>query len=199
MRFRKTSRRGFVRSKRTANWIESLTLSNLDGELDRSTFTLAPLAAIRGAQVFLQLVDNIQLGEHGGEGAVVARIVGDLHLIGARKNAVATSAFLHLAVVQKDSNVTTGLVEPQNLFQAAENGKDNILWDTTLFCPALSGAVPAQQPWPISTHVDIRVSRRVENENFLYLCISSAGAFNDTIVNEVTLAGALRILVKRPR
>jgi len=198
MRFRKTFRRGFVRRKRTAKWIDSLTFTTLSGQTDRAAYALTPVAGTNGAQVFFQLVNNVNLAEHGGEGTVLSRVVGDVHIIGGRKNGVPTSGFVHLSIMQKESNATTGLVEPQTMFEALDSGKDNVLYDTTLWCEALPAAVPAIQPWPVSVHLDVRVSRRVDNEYFPYLVIGSAGAPGGTLIDEVTLAGSLRILLKRP-
>jgi len=197
MRFRSYKpRRSF---KRSVNWIDSLTFTETNGTLDRTAYTMTPIAGTNGAQVFLQLINNQNLAEHGGEDCVVSRIVGDVHIIGGRLNGTPTSAFVHVSIIQKESNATTGNVEPQNMFDALASGQDNILYDTTLWCPALPVAVPAAQPWPVSVHIDVRVSRKIQNENYLYFVFGSAGGAAATIINEITVAGALRILVKRPR
>jgi len=197
MRYKKTSRRGFAK-KRSRNWIDSLTFTATVGTTDRQAYTLTPTAGTNGGQAFLQLINNTTLSEEGGEDAVIARIVGDVHIIGGRKNSVATSGFLHLSVLQMDSNAITGLVEPQNMFDAFESGDDNVLYDTTIWCPPLGVAVPLIQPWPVSVHIDIGVSRKIQMERYLYFVIGSAGGAGATLIDEVTLAGALRILVKRP-
>lgn len=195
-RFRKTFRRG---SKRSVSW-ESVTLSNLDGELDRVTYLLNPVAGTRGAQAFLQLLGPESLQSHGGEDAVITRIVGDVHIVGGTFNATPTSGFIHFSIMQKESNSTTGLVEPQSMFVSGDAAKDNVLYDETLWCPALPVAAPtALQPWKVSTHIDVRARRKLTEENFVYAVFGSAGALGATIINQLTVAGTLRLLIKRPR
>jgi len=198
MRFRKTFRRSFGR-KRTVGW-EAITFSNGDGDLDRVTYTLTPVAGTKGAQAFLQLIGPTALHAHGGEGAVLTRVVGDVHIIGGQFNAAAASGFIHCSIMQKESNSTTGLVEPQSMFVSADAAKDDILWDETLWCPALPVAAPtALQPWRVSAHIDVRAQRKIDEENYPYFVIGAAGGAGATLLDTVTLAGSLRLLFKRPR
>ena len=195
-RFKRTFRRG---SKRSVSW-EAVTLSQTDGDLDRDTFALIPVAGTKGAQAMLQLLGPEGLQSHGGEDAVITRVVGDLHIIGGRKNSVATSAFIHFSIIQAQSNSTTGLIEPQSMFVAGDAAKDNILYDETLWCPALPVAAPtALQPWKVSTHIDVRARRKIQEENYIYAVFGSAGGAGNTIIDEVTVAGTFRFLMKRPR
>lgn len=195
-RFRRTFRRG---SRRSVSW-ESVTFSNLDGQLDRVTYTLTPIPGTFGAQAFLQLLGPELLQSHGGEDAVLTRIVGDLHIVGGAFNATPTSCFVHFTILQKESNSTTGLVEPQSMFVSGDAGKDNVLYDETLWCPALPVAAPTQlQPWKVSTHFDVRARRKITDENYVYAVFGSAGGAGATIINEITVAGGFRFLVKRPR
>lgn len=198
MRFRKTFRRGSGR-KRTVAWTDSLTFTNTNGITDRQAYTLTPSPGSNGAQAFLPLLIPQTLAEHGGEDCVLIRVVGDVHIIGGRLNSTPTSAFVHLFIAQKESNPDTGAVPPQNMFSFDSSAKDNILWDTTMWCMALPVAVPLIQPWPVSVHVDVRVSRKVQLDNMVYFGIGSAGGPGVTLINEVTLAGGLRVLLKRPR
>lgn len=197
MRYKTMSRRGLRR--RSVAW-EAVSFGENLGVLDRVTVTLLTQAGRNGGSSFFQLTNSGSLQSHGGEDTVVTRVVGDIHVVGGAKNATPTSAFINFAIVQAMSDAQNSTVPLQQMFNTNDAARDNILWQRTLWCPALPVAAPtALQPWVVSTQVDVRAQRKLQEENQLYLLVSSAGPGNDTIVNQVTFSGCLRLLLKRPR
>lgn len=195
-RYRRTFRRG---SKRSVSWLPGQIASNL-GQTDRSVTNLISTPGASGGCAFLALVTALDLPLHGGEDAVVTRIVGDIHLIGGRGGIpiAPVGGFLHVSILQKEVDSQLATTVEQNMFHFLNQGKDNVLFDCTLWCPALPVGVPLIQPWPISIHIDTGVRRKVQEDNEIFLCFSSAGPIGDSLIDEVTWAGGLRVLLKDP-
>lgn len=198
MRFKRTFRRGSSR-RRQVSWLPAQVSSNL-GQTDRSVVNLVQAPGASGAQVYLPLMASTDLALHGGEDAVLTRVVGSFGLIGGRANAAPAAAFITVSIVQKESDAQTATVPFQNMWNLLDAGKDNVLWTKVLWCPALPVAVPLIQPYPLWTDIDVKARRKITEDNFVYLCIGSPGPVGGPpLLDEVTAVWHLRTLMKNPR
>jgi len=198
--------RGF-RRKRSVSWLAGL--SSYDGPGGTSARVIG-LAAIAGAPnvwaASIGLVIPADLPLHGGEDAVLARVVGRLGFMAGRKNAGAgLAAFgfqMHVALVQSDF-LPGGTVSPWDFTSSVGLGNDDIMFSSDVVVPsvAIGGAgtgyelaVGGMERW---LEMDVGVKRKVQEDRCIILWFQTVMP-GGTTGADFTLLGSLRSLLMRP-
>lgn len=201
MRGRRFGRR---RSKRTVAWIDGLTGFDAAGPSQHKRVTFTQVVAgstIWGAAVQLTVPGDLSL--HGGEDAVITRVVGRLCLFNGLRDsgagAAANSFFVRCVVAQTD--IYPAGVSPIDFTTSAGLGQDDILWTHETFVSSIAqgtvglDAMTSPGPW---FDVNIKAKRKLQSDRQLVLWFQTLDANTLTSLT-MEMAGGLRMLLMRPR
>jgi len=196
-RFRGGVRRG---GRRTVAWIPGYS-TNSTGAPVGSALQQA-LALVPGSPNTYgfgsALVTDADLSLHGGEDAVLVRILGTLTFY----NALTAAA----GAVPGWARVTIGLEDTQGDAQQVREwvsgsslGRDNSMYTETVFVPADDALGAGQFGTTIleaSLHIDVKAKRRIKSDSKVFLQFQMVTPLVPTTVK---VAGHLRMLLMRPR
>jgi len=203
------SRRG-IRRKRSVAWIPGVTGYDIAAFQTSRLIPLSQVAAGLYPNVFgaaIGLTTNTDLSLHGGEDAVMTRIVGRLGFTTGRVNAgagVAATTYLLRCVVAQTDNTDTGSVMPFEYLSSNGMGNDDIMWFRDIIVPGTSvleqtGATPpggTQTDYELD--VDIGVKRKIESNRQLVLWFQTVFDAGTFVAADFRLYGGLRMLMMRP-
>jgi len=203
------SRRGF-RRKRSVAWIPGVTGYDIVTPSQTRLLTLTQVSAALYPNVWgaaIGLTSDTDLSMHGGEDAVMTRIVGRLGFTTGRVDAgagVAATTFLLRCVCAQTDTTNTGNVMPFEYLSSNGMGNDDIMWFRDIIVPGTSvleqtgATAPGGTQTDYELDVDIGVKRKLESNRQLVLWFQSA--FNAATVTQVDfrLYGGLRMLMMRP-
>jgi len=203
------SRRGF-RRRRSVAWIPGVTGYDIVTPSQTRLLTLTQVSAALYANVFgaaIGLTSDTDLSLHGGEDAVMTRIVGRLGFTTGRVNAgagVAATTFLVRCVVAQTDTTNTGSVMPFEYLSSNGLGNDDIMWFRDIIVPGTSvlegtgATAPGGTQTDYELDVDIGVKRKIESNRQLVLWFQSC--FDAAVTTQVDfrLYGGLRMLMMRP-
>lgn len=198
--------------KRSVSWLEGFSGYDDSGSVAARLLTFAgPIAGTTATWgVAVQLTTQADLTLHGGEDAVVARIVGQLAFVEGRRNAGAGLAAMgfpvRLVVAQHRMLVTasSGLTFNDVFTPSRDLGKDNILWmQHRVVSPTAIGAAGAGYENMVGNfeqwvEVDIRVKRKVQEDTPLVFYMQTVLAAGTTGA-DCRMLGGLRCLMMRPK
>lgn len=205
---RMRSRRRFGRGrKRTVSWIDSITTYDGPGALSTRLVGLTNTGF--GANVFgatIGVVVASDLPKHGGEDAVVTRVVGRLGFFEGRKNAGAGLAAygFQMRVVLAQVATQGGSIFTDDFTTSAGMGNDKILFLKDVIVPNVGiGGAGAGYELTVGSHetwleMDVKAKRRVTEDANIILWFQSVFPVGTTAA-DFRLAGGLRTLLMRPR
>jgi len=205
-------RRSFSRSrKRSVAWIDGLSGFQTATPIQVRVLTFAVVnAAVPNTYgVAIGLTTDADLSLHGGEDAVIQRIRGRLLLYNGLVNAgagpVAGSFFVRVVVAQSDIT-PAGATFPADFTTSAGLGRDDILWTRDLLVSGTAilgnGTGVAAETSTLNDFwfdVDVRAKRRLQSGRQLVLWFQSTALAAGTVPVSCTMAGGIRLLMKRPR
>lgn len=199
-------RRNFrgVRRKRSVAWIPGFTTyDTAAGNSSRGvTLTVVRAAVPNTFGAAIQMTTNTDLSLHGGEDAVITRVVGRLYFSdGTGAVGAATSYQLRVVLCQQDINPdgTTSAVD----FTTSDGlGHDSILWLGDVTVPSTNTAGVGTNMDNIEWHgrmldIDARAKRKLQSDSQLILwfqTVTPAAAARAFVVR-----GGLRMLLTRSR
>lgn len=203
-------RRGFGRRRRTVAWIPGFTAQDIGTVAQSRLLTLTNVSTALFANVFgaaVQLTVKDDLSSHGGEDAVLTRIVGRLGFFNGRVDvgagAAAATFITRMLVVQADTIETSAATMPFEFLSSNGLGQDDILHTDEVVVPGTSVLRPTGATFdtavPTERVIDIRVKRKLQQDRQVFLWFQSA--FNDvtTTSADFRIYGHLRMLLMRPR
>lgn len=207
--------RRFVRRlgnrKRSVAWIPGF--SSYDDVNGVSNRLLAFAGPVPGSTttwaVAVQLTTDTDLSLHGGEDAVMTRIVGRVAFTDGRKDAGAGLAAFgfqaRLVVYQAEAqSAGGGAVFNQIFTTSASMGQDRIMWSRdTVVSPTGIGAAGAGfenmvgqfENW---VDIDIKAKRRIQSDSPIVFQMQTCFPLGTTAA-DCRMLGGLRMLLKRPR
>lgn len=202
MRFR----RGFGRrrSKRTVAWIDGLTGFDATATSQSKLLTFTPVVAggtIWGAAVQLTVPADLSL--HGGEDAVITRVVGWLMLCNGLRDlsaGPAAQAFIVRTIIAQTDIYPAG-VSPIDFTSSAGLGEDCILYSHDTFVSSIPigtvglDAMSSPGPW---FDVNVKAKRKLQTDRQLVLWFQTLDVAGLTSLT-CQLVGSLRMLLMRPR
>jgi len=207
--FSRGRRRGF-RRRRSVAWIPGVTGYDVATPSNTRLITLTQVAAglypnVYGAAIGLTTNTDLQL--HGGEDAVMTRIVGRLGFTTGRADVgagVVATTFLLRCVIAQTDNTDTGSVMPFEYLTSNGLGNDDIMWFRDTIVPGTSvlestGAIaPGGTQTDYELDIDVGVKRKIESNRQLVLWFQTT--FNNVVFNQADfrLYGGLRMLMMRP-
>jgi len=202
-------RRG-LRRRRSVAWIPGVTGFDIVTPAQTRLISLTQVSAALYANVFgaaIGLTTDTDLTLHGGEDAVMTRIVGRLGFTTGRVNAgagVAASTYLLRVVVAQTDTTNAGSVMPFEYLSSNGLGNDDIMFFQDIIVPGTSvlvtpGATPPVSDQPsFEMSLDITTKRKIDSNRQLVLWFQSA--FDAAVTTQVDfrLYGGLRMLMMRP-
>lgn len=196
--------RGFARrAKRSVSWARGI--SSWDGTVPIQTrlwtFSAGPIAGVRHSSTLL--VDNTDINEHGGEDTVLERVRGRLVFhIGQTDVGAALDFHCLFSIVQLDASAT-GAVNNLDFTSSEGLGFDQILWQQYFYVSRLNLLTSAVTASSLVgqlgvVDVDCKAKRKLTRNRLIYIDISTTNE-GAVVVGSCRSAGALRVLLKRPR
>jgi len=207
---RRRQGRRFGRAKRSVAWIDGLSGFNTATPVQQRTLTFAQVNAAVVPNTWgaaLAITATTDLALHGGEDCVLERIRGRLLFMGGlvgNAGGAATSFFARLLIVQQDTN-PTGQILGFDFTTSVGLGNDDILWSKDILISgtalAGNGTGAAAETSSLNDYwhdIDVRAKRKLQSDRHISLWLQSVGTGASQPVS-CTMAGGLRILLKRPR
>jgi len=196
------------RRKRAVSWVSGVTSYDPVAGTSSRLITLAALATtpnVWGASIGVVIPADLPI--HGGEDAVVTRVVGRLGFFEGRKNAGAgLAAFgyqMRVTLAVTDFVVATGGVTPYSFVESAGMGNDDILFESDVIVPnnAIGGAgagydvaAGGMERW---LDIDAGAKRKMQEDRILLLWFQTVMPAGTTEA-DFRLLGGLRSLLMRP-
>jgi len=191
--------------KRSVSWVDGITTYGAAENSRLITLTQAGFAANQwGATTGAVVASDLPF--HGGEDAVVTRVVGRLGFMEGRRNAgaglAATGYQLRVVVAQVPTEGAT--IFSEDFTTSAGLGSEKILWfrDVIVSATAIGatggGYDTAFTSGPFWTEVDVSAKRKVQQDSTIivwYQTVFPGG----TSGADFRLLGGLRTLLMRPR
>jgi len=199
-----------MRRRRSVAWIPGVTGYDIPGFQTSRLINLSQVAAGLYPNVFgaaIGLTTNTDLSLHGGEDAVMTRIVGRLGFTTGRVNAgagVAATTYLLRCVVAQTDNTDTGSVMPFEYLSSNGMGNDDIMWFRDIIVPGTSvleqtgATAPGGTQTDYELDVDIGVKRKIESNRQLVLWFQTVFDAGTFVAADFRLYGGLRMLMMRP-
>jgi len=201
-------RRSFARRpKRSVSWIPGFSGASLTAPSQARNFSMTALSTAPNVTAAATiLVNDADLSMHGGEDAVITRIRGTLWLYGAVWDGAAPAGTWARVIVALTDVDPSGNVFPAEYMSAQGLGRDEIMWCQDAFVSNTSlpgngtGANTETGTLPMACRVDvdIKARRRLQSDQVPVLwfqCVKSGASG----VTTLTVAGSLRMLLRRPR
>lgn len=198
--------RGRFRKKRSVSWIAGVTTYDPAAGVSNRLIGLAPLttANVWGASIGVVIPSDLPL--HGGEDAVLTRIVGRLGFMDGRKDAGAGAAAfgfqMRVTIAQSDF-LPAGIVTPFEFIASAGMGSDDILFESDVIVPNQAiGAAGAgydllaggYERW---LEIDTSAKRKVQEDRAIIIWFQTVLPAG-TNAADFRLLGGLRSLLMRP-
>jgi len=198
---------GMRRVKRTVAWIPGLSAMNTATPVQSRALTLAQVNAAVAPNTWgaaILLTSDTDLSLHGGEDAVIERIRGRLMFFGLTQEGAPLGGFARVLIAQQD--VTPGgQVMPIDYTTSDGLGRDDILFvkdilvsGTTVVANGTGTATETGTLNDFWFDVDVRAKRKIQSGRQLVLWFQMVDQAAGT-PGTVTMAGGLRMLLKRPR
>lgn len=196
------------RKKRSVSWIPGITSYD---PVAGNSFRLIPLAAVAGAAnvwgASIGVVIPSDLPLHGGEDAVITRVVGRLGFGAGRKDAgaglVSFGFQMRVTIAQSDF-LPAGTVTPWDFTASAGMGNDDILWESDVLVSSLPFAGAGGPPWDTFgcfpgqwLEIDAGARRKVQEDRMILLWFQTVLPAGTTGADFILLGG-LRALMMRP-
>lgn len=208
-------RRGFRfrRARRTVAWIPGLSCYDIGAGVSQTRLvgltnvSTALFANVFGAAIALTIDSDLSM--HGGEDAVLTRIVGRLGFTTGRVDsgagAAATTFVARVVVAQTDFIPASGSVMPFEFLTSSGMGQDDILYMRDVIIPGTSVLEAAGATVPLGTSndymldIDIKAKRKLQSDRQVVIWFQTA--FSDVTVTsaDFRMWGGLRMLLMRPR
>lgn len=195
------------RAKRAVSWLAGVSTYDSAGGTSSRLMALTTTglpAGVWGATTGLVVASD--LPDHGGEDAVLTRVIGRLGFMDGRRDSgagLASYGFQLRVVVAQVAAEPTGIFS-QDFTTSAGMGNDNILYMRDVVVPGVpigvSGggyelAIGGYERW---LDIDIKARRRVQNDYQIiawYQTVLPGG----TVSADFRMLGGLRSLLMRPR
>lgn len=205
MAFRRPFRR--MRRKLSTSWIPGLSGLNTAAPAQAKTLALtaSPAAANSyGAAIILTTSEDLKL--HGGEDCTVQRIRGRLWFYGMTYDANPPAGTWARVVIAQQDVDPAGNILFLDYTTSVGLGDDNILHTEDLYVSSATAPqdggtdAPNRSTLPLTTRIDIdcKARRRLTEEKQLVFWFQTVKS-GTAIPTQVTYAGGLRMLLKRPR
>lgn len=196
MRF---ARRRMRRGRRRTSWIPGWNLWN-DNEQSSLSAPFTTDAGNNGQGVLtLELAAAADLNKAGGEGAVLARVVGEMLLYGLERDGTPVNGSLRWAICIAENDATGGVMLPA-FWSSAGLGSEDILAmgqvlaaETDLFASASDVHDLGAVDWVV---VDTSVRRRMDDNRRCYFVVSIAPDVQASGSMRVRASGYLRMLLQ---
>jgi len=206
---RNFSRGRRFRRRRSVAWIPGVTGYDLVTPDTTRLIGLTQVSAALYPNVFgaaIGLTTNTDLTLHGGEDAVMTRIVGRLGFTAGRINqgaGLAAATFICRSIVAQTDTTDTGAVMPFEYLSSNGLGNDDIMSFHDFIVPGTSilentgAAVPLGTQPSYEFDYDVSVKRKVDSNRQIVLWFQTAlaGAF---VGADFRMYGGLRMLLMRP-
>jgi len=196
---------GGARRKRTVAWVDGVSSYGAAENSRLMTLTQAGFAGNQwGATTGVVVASDLPL--HGGEDAVVTRVVGRLGFMEGRRNAgaglAATGFQLRLVLAQVPTEGAT--IFSEDFTTSAGMGSDKVLWmrDVVVSSVAIGatggGYDTVFASGPFWTDFDIKARRKVQADMTIIMWYQTTFP-GGTTGADFRLLGGIRTLVMRPR
>lgn len=201
--------------RRSVAWLDGISTFNAaQGQgLFARTISLSNIVTVEALlwSATIGVVIPSDLPLHGGEDAVLTRVVGSLGFMQGRRDAGAgfgAAGFQIRAVVHlSDTVVNTGganTVSPFDFLTSAGLGADEILWfrdyvvNSTPIGAAGTGLDTAWVSAQLADPIDIKAKRKVQANSCVFLTMQTTAPAG-TVGIDFQMFGGLRSLLMRPR
>jgi len=204
------SRRGF-RRKRSVAWIPGVTGFDIVTPSQTRLITLTQVSValfpnVLGAAIGLSTDTDLSL--HGGEDAVMTRIVGHLGFTTGRTGTgggiAAATYLMRCLIAQTDTSTGGASIMPFEYLTSNGLGNDDIMWFRDIIVPGTSvleatgAGAPGGTQTDYELDVDVTVKRKLDSNRHVVLWFQTcfnAGAITQC---DFRLYGGLRMLMMRP-
>lgn len=206
MAFRRRFRRFGMRRRASVAWIPGVTGLNPSAPSQAKTLALSALSTspnTYAAAIILVNDDDLKL--HGGEDAVFMRARGTLWLYGAVATEVVDGWWARVVIALSEVDAG-GNVFPAVYTDGAGLGRDEIMWEQDCFISTATspqggitaGNVLTTLPLTARIDIDVKAKRRMDSGKVPVLWIQTVKS-GSAEPQQITYAGGLRMLVRRPR
>lgn len=197
-RARGRMRRG---GRRSVAWIPGYSTVDVAGGTSAVPQALGAVPGSANTYGFgVNLIAQADLAMHGGEDAVVVRILGTLTFFGQQTMAAGpVPTFSRVMLTQVDTTGDAQLV--REYVSSAALGYDDILWCATVGVAGTNLLAAAEPLYgglsSLGTvHIDCKAKRKIQADRELFLQYQCVTALVPTVVQ---VAGHIRVLLMRPR
>lgn len=210
---RSFSRGRRFRRKRSVAWLPGVTGYDLVTPATTRLMSLAQVSVALYPNVWgaaIGLTTNTDLTLHGGEDAVMTRIVGRLNFSAGRRDTGAGFAaytFVQRVLVAQTDTTDTGSVMPFEYLSSNGLGNDDIMYFSDVIVPGTSVLETTGPTSPLSQQnsywldIDVSVKRKVDSNRHIVLWFQTAelgSGGGATVGLDFRLFGGLRLLMTRP-
>lgn len=206
MAFRRARRFGMRRPRASVAWIPGVSGLDPTAPAQAKVLTLTSLSTSANTYAAaLILVNDADLSMHGGEDAVMTRIRGSLWFYAQTYDSAGPSGTWARLVIALSEVDSSGNVFPAAYSDGPGLGRDEIMWErdilvtpATVLCNGSGTGAETTSLYSARVDVDVKAKRRLDSAKvpvLWYQTVKSGAA----VPQQVTYAGGLRMLLRRPR